>query len=175
VLSCPSCGFHFHFNPAVAAGVVVEREDGCVLLLLRARDPGKGAYGVPGGFVDIGEDVESAARRETREETGLEIEDVSFLGGWPNLYSWRGIDYPVLDLFFTARAKDGAVARALDEVEACVWKRPEEIDPATLAFPSTRAAVARFRETRTGSATPREQRGAGGDQAGPEDDGSPMK
>ena len=57
-----------------------------------------------------------------------------YLGGWPNLYPWRGIDYPVLDLYFTARAGNGSTARPLDEVEACVWMRPEEIDPATLAF-----------------------------------------
>jgi len=146
MLRCSSCGFHFHFNPAVAAGVIVSRPDGRVLLLRRALPPSKGRYGLPGGFIDAGEGAEEALRREAREETGLELEDVRFLGGWPNLYAWRGIEYPVLDLYFTARAGADATAQAREEVEACVWAEPAEIDPATLAFDSTRAALARYRE-----------------------------
>ncbi len=144
LLACASCGFHLHFNPAVAAGAFVLDEDGRVLLLKRAQEPARGAFGVPGGFVDFGETAEQAVLRETREETGLQVQDVRYLGGWPNLYPWRGVDYPVLDLFFTARAAAGQQAHAREEVEACVWMRPDEIDPATLAFPSTRAAVARL-------------------------------
>jgi ADP-ribose pyrophosphatase YjhB (NUDIX family) len=145
VLSCPACGFHLHFNPAVAAGVIVQGEDGRVLLLRRALEPARGKLAFPGGFIDQGENVEDAVHRETREETGLEIEDLRFLGGWPNLYAWRGLEYPVLDLIFAARAVHGAVARARDEVEACLWLRPREVDPAELAFPSLRAGFERFR------------------------------
>ncbi len=148
LLSCPSCGFHFHFNPAVAAGVFVLREDGPLLLLRRALEPARGLFGVPGGFVEMGEAAEEAVVRETREETGLGVEEVRYLGAWPNLYAWREVDYPVLDLFFTARAASGQQAQAREEVEACVWMRPEEVLPQTLAFPSTRAAFARLQETR---------------------------
>jgi tRNA (cytidine/uridine-2'-O-)-methyltransferase len=146
VLSCPACGFHLHFNPAVAAGVIVSRGDGSVLLLKRALEPAKGLFGIPGGFIDVGERAERAACREALEETDLEVGDVRYLGGWPNSYSWRGVDYPVLDLFFTARARDGQTAHARDEVESCVWLHPDEVDPATLAFDSIRAAFARYRE-----------------------------
>lgn len=147
-LSCPACGFHLHFNPAVAAGVIVSRGDGRVLLLERAQQPAKGLFGIPGGFVDIGEDAEQAVHRETHEETGLEVEQVEYLGGWRNVYSWRGVDYPVLDLYFTARAREGSTARAREEVAACVWLAPEDVDPAKLAFDSTRAAFARYQERR---------------------------
>jgi len=152
VLACSSCGFHLHFNPAVAAGVFVRGEDDRLLLLRRALEPAKGALGVPGGFVDLGETAEQAVLREAREETGLEIEDVRYLGGWPNLYPWRGVDYPVLDLFFTGRAGAGQSVQANEEVGACLWMRPEEIDSAALAFPSTRAALARLRESRQATA-----------------------
>jgi tRNA (cytidine/uridine-2'-O-)-methyltransferase len=148
LLTCPACGFHFHFNPAAAAGVLVEDDAGRVLLLRRAQEPARGAFGLPGGFVETGESVEQAIERETREETGLALEGIEYLGGWPNLYTWRGLTYPVLDLYFTARAHTGSTASPRHEVDECVWTRPEHVDPATLAFPTTRAAFARYCERR---------------------------
>jgi len=150
LLRCAACGFHFHFNPAVAAGLVVRDTEGRVLLLRRSHEPRRGAFGFPGGFVDEGESLEEALAREAREETGLEVEGIAFLGGWPNVYSWRGVDYPVLDLFFTGRGRTGSVASARHEVDEIVWARPADVDPATLAFPTTRAAFARFLERHAG-------------------------
>jgi ADP-ribose pyrophosphatase YjhB (NUDIX family) len=131
----------------VAAGVIAEDREGRVLLVRRAKEPARGRLGVPGGFVDIGETAESSARREAREETGIDVEGLIFLGSWPNLYEWRGVVYPVVDLYFTGRVGDGVAAWARHEVEEVVWLRPEDVDPATLAFPTTRAALARYRET----------------------------
>jgi tRNA (cytidine/uridine-2'-O-)-methyltransferase len=148
LLSCPACGFHFHFNPAAAAGVLIENQAGRLLLLRRSHEPARGSFGFPGGFADAGEPIEQTIRRETQEETGIEVEGIEFLGGWPNRYVWRGLEYPVLDLFFTARARAGSTASARHEVDECVWARPEDIDPATLAFPTTRAAFARYCERR---------------------------
>jgi ADP-ribose pyrophosphatase YjhB (NUDIX family) len=148
VFACAACGFHYHFNPAVAAGVIVVDGEGRVLLVRRAKEPGRGLLGVPGGFVDIGETAEASARRETREETGLEVEGLCFLGSWPNLYEWKGVAYPVVDLYFTGRARDGGVPSARHEVEEVMWLRPDELVPAQLAFPTTRAAFACLREAR---------------------------
>jgi len=148
LFSCPACGFHYHFNPAVAAGVMVEDRQQRLLLVRRAKEPARGLLGVPGGFVDIGESAEESARREAGEETGIEVEDLRFLGSWPNLYEWKGVAYPVVDIYFTARVGDGKAASARHEVEEVLWLRPEEVDPATLAFPTTRAAFARYRGAR---------------------------
>jgi ADP-ribose pyrophosphatase YjhB (NUDIX family) len=148
LFSCPACGFHYHFNPAVAAGVIAEDREGRLLLVRRAKEPGRGLLGVPGGFVDIGETAEESARREAREETGVEVDGLRFLGSWPNLYEWRGVAYPVVDLYFTARARDGSAASARHEVDEVLWLKLDEVDPGALAFPTTRAAFARYREER---------------------------
>jgi 8-oxo-dGTP diphosphatase len=60
---------------AVTAGAVVSDEGGRVLLLRHVLRKGSG-WGVPGGFLNAGEQPEEAVRRELREETGLELDSV---------------------------------------------------------------------------------------------------
>ena len=60
---------------AVTAGAVVSDERGRVLLLRHVLRKGSG-WGVPGGFLNAGEQPEEAVRRELREETGLELDRV---------------------------------------------------------------------------------------------------
>jgi 8-oxo-dGTP diphosphatase len=59
-------------HPLVGVGVVVVSE-GSILLVQRGREPGRGLWAVPGGKVRRGETMRDAARREAREETGLDV------------------------------------------------------------------------------------------------------
>lgn len=149
--SCPSCQFRYFFNPAVAAAVFVRRTDGRVLLIRRAKDPGKGRLAPPGGFIDHGETAETAAAREIREEVGLEIHQVRFLCSQPNAYHYGEVTYPVLDLFFTAWAAEGAQARVIEEVESLEWVEPASVVPEDLAFPSMQAAWRLWRDSDFGA------------------------
>jgi 8-oxo-dGTP diphosphatase len=66
--------FYDHPRAAVTADIVLfagPDEDRRVLLVCRAFDPFAGSWALPGGFVDEGERVEDAARRELAEETGV--------------------------------------------------------------------------------------------------------
>ncbi|MDN5310403.1 MAG: 8-oxo-dGTP diphosphatase [Methanolobus sp.] len=58
--------------------------NGRIVLVQRKNPPFEGKFALPGGFVDIGETVESAVIREAREETGLSIEIVKLLGVYSN-------------------------------------------------------------------------------------------
>ncbi len=144
---CEGCGFTYYFNAAISAAVFLRRDDGRVLFIRRARDPGKGLLAPPGGFVDVGERVEDALKREVREEVGLELESETFLCSFPNHYPYRDVTYPVLDLFFTATAIRPETATALEDVDGVLWLDPiRDVAPEAMAFPSMQAAMRVLRE-----------------------------
>lgn len=137
---CPACGLTLFCNPAVGVGCFVRDAVGRHLFTVRARDPGKGLLGLPGGFVDAGESAEQALRREAREEIGLEITAIRYLCSSPNRYLYRGIEYDVLDLFFTADLVPGEMTLAPDEIGEVRWLAADEVRIEEISFPSMQAA-----------------------------------
>ena len=126
---CRACGYIAYANPVPAAAAVCFDRQGRVLLGRRAVDPGAGLWDLPGGFLHESELPLDALRREIREETGLAIEPVAFLGCWLEPYDGR----IVLSLTFTVRV-DGEATAADDLVEVR-WFAPAELpQPQELAF-----------------------------------------
>ena len=143
-LVCAGCGFAYYFNPAVSAAGILLRGDGQALFIRRGHEPGLGRLAFVGGFVDAGETPEEALRREVREEVGVELDAIGYLGSQPNTYAYRGVTYHVVDLVYVARIAEGSVPRAIDGVEAIEWHDPLAVDPACLAFTSMTWALAAF-------------------------------
>jgi NADH pyrophosphatase NudC (nudix superfamily) len=144
---CRGCGFTYFFNTASAVAVFIHDQRGRCLFIRRAREPSRGMLALAGGFTDPGESGEEATRREIREELGIELGPLEFVGAWPNRYHAGGFTVPVLDLFFCAPAASLVLNPHRDEVGAVEWLRPEDVDPAELAFPSMRTALRAFLET----------------------------
>jgi len=67
-------------TPALTTDCVIFDNTGRVLLIRRKNGPFKDSYALPGGFVDIGETLEAACRREVHEEVGIELGDLSLVG-----------------------------------------------------------------------------------------------
>jgi 8-oxo-dGTP diphosphatase len=67
-------------TPALTTDCVIFDPEGRVLLIRRAREPYVGDFALPGGFVEIGETVEEACRREAKEETGIEVGPLRLVG-----------------------------------------------------------------------------------------------
>lgn len=65
-------------RPAAVDIVIVK--EGKILLVKREKEPFKDKWVLPGGFVEINEDVISAAKREAKEETGLDVELIGLIG-----------------------------------------------------------------------------------------------
>ena len=129
-LVCGRCGFVFYLDPKVAVGTIVGDGEGRVLLIRRAIEPGYGRWVFPGGYVDRGEAVEAAARREALEESGL----VVTLTGLVDVYSYPG-SIPVV-LVYAATCVSGDVRLDEEGLEAR-WFAPSDVPWEELAFRST--------------------------------------
>ena len=67
-------------TPALTTDCVIFDSGGRVLLIRRGHPPYAGSYALPGGFVEIGETVEEACRREALEETGIKVDVLRLVG-----------------------------------------------------------------------------------------------
>ncbi len=65
--------------PSLAVDIIIFF-DNKLILIKRGREPFKDCFALPGGFVEYGETVENAAVREAKEETGLDVHQLSLLG-----------------------------------------------------------------------------------------------
>jgi ADP-ribose pyrophosphatase YjhB (NUDIX family) len=83
---CTRCGFIFYLDPKIAVGTIIATDSGRLALVRRAIEPGYGKWVFPGGYVDRGEPLTTAAIREAREECGLDVR----LDGLVNIYSYAG-------------------------------------------------------------------------------------
>ena len=118
-------GKHFLYCPKLAADIVVYTSNGSILLIER-RNPPYG-WALPGGFINYNESVESAAKRELKEETGLAVDDIFLLGVYSD--PKRDPRGHTVSTVFYARSSD--TPRAADDAKNAAYfdinHLPEEI------------------------------------------------
>ena len=125
---CPKCGHvtEQHKNPLPTVDVIIDI-NGRIVLVKRKNPP----YGwaIPGGFVDYGESAETAAVREIKEETGLEITDLKQF----HCYSDPDRDprFHTITVVFTAKSTGKPVA---GDDAADIGLFDTDILPSPLAF-----------------------------------------
>lgn len=137
------CGYAWYPDPKVAVGVVAER-GGHILLVRRAHEPALGRWAFPSGFVDAGEVLADAARRETREEAGVDVHVGRLLG------VWSAPDDPVVFVAYAGTLAAGDPAPGA-EASAVAFFDPDGLPP--LAFDHDAEVIAAWRASRESPAT----------------------
>lgn len=133
----------FPDHPLVGVGgVVIHR--GRVLLIRRGGEPLKGEWSIPGGLVELGEELAEGARRELREETGLEVEPLEVVAVFDRIMygaqrrsvrakakhlpgaAKRRVRYHYVIIDYVCRLKGGRLTPGSDVVDAR-WATHQEV------------------------------------------------
>lgn len=141
---CEDCGFEYYMNASAANVAIIQNHKGEILVTRRKYEPEKGTLDLPGGFADAGETAEQGVIREVKEETNLDVVSAQYLFSLPNIYPFKGLDIPTLDMFFLCKVKETAAPVAHDDAQECFWLSPENIDSQQFGLHSIREGIKRF-------------------------------
>ncbi|MBL6977536.1 MAG: NUDIX hydrolase [Desulfobacteraceae bacterium] len=130
-LLCPNCGkvVEKYRNPFPTVDIIIEtgKQKGGIVLIKRKNPPF--GWALPGGFVDYGESLESAAKREAEEETSMKVELLYQLGAYSD--PSRDPRHHTISVVFVGRAT-GMPKAADDAIDVGIFDRLSLPDP--LAF-----------------------------------------
>jgi 8-oxo-dGTP diphosphatase len=115
-------------KPVVGVGAIILDGDQ-ILLEKRKNSPGKGKWSVPGGLVDLGENVEDAVVREVKEETGLEVYEPRLVDvvDYISLGERGGVMYHYVIIDYLVTSKGGKPKAASDAADL-KWVPFNEVD-----------------------------------------------
>lgn len=117
-------------NPALTVDTIIINDES-IVLIKRLNNPYKNHWAIPGGFVEYGEKVETAAVREAKEETGLDIELTKLVGVYSNPN--RDPRGHTVTVAYTAKIIGGTLKSDSDAKDARFFKF-EELKNIDLAF-----------------------------------------
>ena len=135
---CSACDAIHYQNPRMVVGIIPESK-GRILLCRRAIEPRIGRWTFPAGYLENGETVSEAARRETLEEAGAEVED---------LRPYVMFSLPHINqvyFIFLARLSKNSFQPGSESLEVKLY-RLEEIPWSELAFASITEALRLYGE-----------------------------
>jgi NAD+ diphosphatase len=135
-LACTNCGLDFYINPTPCTSVILVNDKGEFLLAERAVDPAKGLWDTPGGFVQENETLEEGAKREIKEELGIDVENLHYIGSFPSSYDFQGVDYPILAAVFVCPLPRNSKVKVDDDVASYKFFSPDHLPEENFGFPS---------------------------------------
>jgi len=115
-------------QPVVGVGAVVVR-DGRALIVKRGHEPRLGEWSLPGGHLHLGESLADGARREVKEETGLDVHPGPILETFDRVYRDPDgrVRYHFVIVDFVCESPEGQAVAGSDAA-AVAWVRADELD-----------------------------------------------
>jgi ADP-ribose pyrophosphatase YjhB (NUDIX family) len=122
--------------------VVVHRHR--ALLIRRGSEPLKGEWSIPGGMLELGEELAEGVRRELKEETGLEVEPLEIVAAFDRITrEGKRVKYHYVIVDYVCRRKRGRLKPASDVVDAR-WVRREDLPKYHLTEMATKVILESF-------------------------------
>lgn len=138
MLYCPACSFQVY--PTISPCVIVAVHNGDRLVLTKYAGREYTRYALIAGFVEIGESLEQAVRREVMEEVGLSVKNLKFYKSQP----WPFTD-TILAGFYAELDGDDTITLLEDELSLGVWVDRQDIPPEELKISLTGEMMEAFR------------------------------
>jgi ADP-ribose pyrophosphatase YjhB (NUDIX family) len=132
---CSQCGHHIYNSPAPCNAVIIENNNGEILLVKRKIDPKKGYWDLPGGFIQPNEAFETSVKREIKEELGIEIEVKQIIGVYHDEYLFQNVFQPTLGIVVSAKILNGKLS-ASDDISSYKFFPKTEVLKQKIAFKS---------------------------------------
>jgi 8-oxo-dGTP diphosphatase len=141
---CEQCGRMQYHTAAPCAGALIV-EDSRVLLVELGIEPFKGYWDIPGGFLAADEHPRDGMLREVREETGLEVRVIRWLGVYVDRYgSGTDAEYTLNHYYIVEPI--GGMLRAADDAVELRWFAFDEIPEDKIAFEHERDVLHDLRD-----------------------------
>jgi ADP-ribose pyrophosphatase YjhB (NUDIX family) len=123
-------------------GVVIDRDR--ALLIRRGHEPLKGEWSIPGGMLELGEELAAGVRRELKEETGLDVEPLECILVFDRIMrKGERVKYHYVIIDYLCRKKGGRLRPDSDVIDAR-WVRRKDLSRYHLTDLATRVILRAF-------------------------------
>ncbi len=139
-LQCEYCGFNYYINPFPCNGVIIQNEKKEILLVKRKFEPKKDYWDLPGGFIQMEENLEQSVKREVYEELSVKIEIIEIIGVYADTYLYQGITNPTIGIIVTAKIINGTLSPADDVADFKYFNR-DQVGQQKLAFSAVKRGI----------------------------------
>ncbi|HAQ18654.1 MAG TPA: NUDIX hydrolase [Prolixibacteraceae bacterium] len=106
-------------RPAVTVDAILISKQNSVLLIERGREPFKSKWALPGGFIDMNEELETACHRELEEETGIRVGELKQFKAYGGVN--RDPRHRTISVIFYAFTEEELTACASDDAANAQW------------------------------------------------------
>ncbi len=127
---CPACGYIQYRNPTVGVAVIIVQDKR--ILLVKRKGSYEGKWCIPCGHVEWDEDIRDTAKRELKEETGLDVEVGEVFEVHSNFHD---PDHQTVGVWFLGQIKGGKLNPGSDSSDAKFFKL-DQIPEKSMAFPT---------------------------------------
>ncbi len=145
LLECESCGLHYYLNPKPGTTAVLKNETGEYLLVRRAREPKKGLWDLPGGFLELNETYEEGVQRELQEELGVRASNLHYSESVIDEHEHQSVRYPVSVAVFTGSISTTLPIQARDDIDAYKFFSLDDIPMDDIGFRSVHQILSKLK------------------------------